>query len=111
MEQLDHVTGYDSDFITLEVAVLVEVTPDQVSQALRDALDEDGDLADYAVLGVRPLADGTLAVVAEIQVESGMAAMEWQRDLSERSLQVILTLPFANTLHLPWADSATACNR
>lgn len=83
----------DEDFVSIPVAVLVKVTPEQVSQALQEALDEDGDLADYEILGVRSLADGSLAVVANVRVESGMATMEWQRDLSEGSLEAALTLP------------------
>lgn len=94
----------DEDFVSIQVAVLVEVTPEQVSKALQDALDEDGDLADYEILGVRTLRDGTVAVVAEVKVESGMAAMEWQRDLSEGSLEVPLTLPMVDLLTAERAD-------
>ena len=95
----------DEDFVSIHVAVLVEVTPEQVSQALQEALDEDGDLADYEILGVRSLADGSLAVVADVRVESGMAAMEWQRDLAEESISVTLTLPVLESLTPDWAPS------
>lgn len=88
----------DDDFVSIQVAVLLAVTPEQVSQALQEALDDDGELADYEVLGVRSLPDGTVAVVAEVKVESGMAAMEWQRDLSDGSLEVSLTLPMVDLL-------------
>ena len=93
----------DDDFVSIQVAVLVKVTPEQVSQALQEALDDDGDLADYEILGVRTLPDGRMAVVAEVKVESGMAAMEWQRDLSEGSLEVSLTLPLVDALPLQQA--------
>jgi hypothetical protein len=90
----------DEDFVRIQVAVLVKVTPEQVTQALQEALDDDGDLADYEILGARTLWDGTVAVVAEVKVESGMAAMEWQRDLSEGSLEAPLTLPLVDALPL-----------
>lgn len=95
----------EDDFVIVEVAVLVQVTPQQVRQALQESLDDDGDLADSEVLGVRVLQDGTLAVVAEAKVESGMAAMEWQRDLSEESISVTLTLPVSESLTPDWAPS------
>ena len=88
----------DENFVNIQVAVLVKVTPEQVSQAIQEALDDDGDLADYEILGVRSLPGGRVAVVAEVKVESGMAAMEWQRALSEGSLEVSLTLPMVDLL-------------
>ena len=100
MDQQDDPAGDDADFITLEVAVLIKVTAEQVSQALQDALDDDGDVADFEIMGVMTLGDGTLAVVAEVQVESGMAAMEWQRDLAQGSLDANLTLPLVDVLTL-----------
>jgi hypothetical protein len=98
LDDEDHSELDDEDFVRIQVAVLVKVTPEQVTQALQEALDEDGDLAHYEILGVRSLPDGRVAVVAEVKVESGMAAMEWQRDLSEGSLEVPLTLPMVDLL-------------
>ena len=69
---------------------MIKVTTEQVSQALQEVLDDDRDLADQ-----------------EVKVESSEAAMEWQRDVSEGSLEVPLTSPVADALSLTSADIKT----
>lgn len=93
----------EQEFVTVEVAVITQVNPEQIVEALRRALDNDGDLAGYEIAGVKHLPDGTAAVVAEVAVESGMAAMEWQRYLSQGFLNVDLTLPVVEAFTLQFA--------
>lgn len=78
--------------VSIMIAVVAKVTPEQVSQALQNALDEDGDLIDFDITGTLTLDDGSVAVMAEVQVESGMAAMEWQRDLASGAVEVEVRL-------------------
>lgn len=72
----------ESDFVRIDLAVRVEVTPQQLKAALEESLGDDGDISGFEITGEQRLSDGSTYVTAVVEVESGMAAMEWQRALS-----------------------------
>ncbi len=79
----------ESDFVRIDIAVRVEVTPQQLTAALEESLGDDGDIAGFEITGEQRLANGSTYVTAVVEVESGMAAMEWQRALTAG----LITLP------------------
>lgn len=78
----------DSDFVPIGVAVVAAVTPEQIQAALEEYLEDDGDLGGYEIKGARTAKDGTLYVEAEVLVEAGMSAMEWQSSLSGGAITI-----------------------
>jgi hypothetical protein len=72
----------ESEFVRIDLAVRVGVTPQQVQAALEESLGDDGDIAGFEITGEQGLSYGSTYVTAVVEVESGMAAMEWQRALS-----------------------------
>jgi len=72
----------ESDFVRIDLAIRVEVTPQQLTAALDEHLGDDGDIAGFEIIGEHRQADGSTYVTAVVEVESGMAAMEWQRALT-----------------------------
>ena len=84
------------DFVSIPFAVRVQVTPEQVTSALRAFLDDNGDLGGYEVTGQETLPDGTVQIVGEALVESGMSAMEWGGYVDRGVMCVEVELPIVD---------------
>lgn len=97
----EELEGEDFDFVSIPFAVRVRVAPEQVTAALRDFMDDNGDLRGYEITGRETLPDGTIQIVREALVESGMSAMEWGGYVDRGVMRVEVELPIV----APWSPT------
>ncbi|MDP1876959.1 MAG: hypothetical protein Q8M17_05325 [Actinomycetota bacterium] len=94
-------SGADSDLMAIPFAVRVRVTQEQVTAAVEAFFDDNGDIGGYEITGATTLPDGTVQVVGEAYVESGMSAMEWGGYVDRGILTVDVELPIVDPQSAP----------